>query len=169
MATDKRVPVSPIHACVTTAGSATPRGPFIQLANPGGSGIYLVVYELMVGCLTAAAGRVRARRTASPLTPAATVTTATNFRLDERDVTASVATLKGSTNTDVTAFTEALSFWFDRITKNNDAGYQMTKLLIPLAFPLIIAPGSALELVHADTGAAVTLTAYMKWDELVNP
>jgi hypothetical protein len=166
---DKRVPVSPIHGCVTTTGSATPRGPFIQLANPAGSGIYLVVYELMIGCLTASTGRARARRTASPLPPAATVTTAGVFRLDERDATAIVATLKGSTNTDTTAFTEALSFWFDRITKNNDAGYQMTRLIQPLAYPLIVAPGSALELMHVDTGTAVTLTAYMKWDELVSP
>ncbi len=166
---DKRVPVSPIHACVTTTGSATPRGPLIQLKNPTGSGIYVVVYELKIGCLTASTGRARARRTASPLTLTGTVTTATNFRRDERDVTASVATLKGSTDTDVTAFTEALSFWFDRITKNNDAGYQMTELYRPLAYPLIIAPGSALEVAHADTGVAVTLTAYAAWDELVNP
>ena len=169
MATDKRVPVSPIHGMISTVGDAT-HGPLVQLLNPVASGIFVVVYELKIG-VTIAAGtsRIRVRRTNAPLTLAATVTTATPARKDERDLAAIVATLKGSTSTVLTAFTEANSFWFDAINKDTAAGYVEPEIFKPLSFPLIIAAGSALEDCNPDASATNSVRIYASWDELVNP
>src|ERR1041385_2259025 len=129
--TDPRIPISPIHGMVNTAGAATAStGPLVQLLNPVASGVHLRVYELAVG-ITQGTGtdRTRVRHTASPLTLAATVTTATPYHRDETDVTAIHATLKGSTATVITAFTEALSFWFDRVNADANNTYEEYRLL----------------------------------------
>jgi hypothetical protein len=163
---DKRIPVSPIHGLVNTLGDATHRA-FIQLKNPAASGFLLYVYELKIGG-SAAAERWRLRRTAAPLTLAGTTTTATLARRDETDATAIVATLKGCTAVATQPpFAESDSFWYDRITKDGDAGYQQTPIIIPLAFPIIVAQGSAIEMCSdAANSSAINIRMYACWDEI---
>lgn len=163
---DVRIPLSAIHGMVNTAGDAT-HGPYIQLLNPGGSGVKLVIYELRLGCTKpTGTNRHRLRRTASPLTLGGTTTTATLFRRDETNAAAIVATLKGCTAVVGTIQTEAQSFWYDRISTDATAPYQELHLLTPLCFPITVVAGSAIEFVDPDVAAANNIRLYAVWDEL---
>lgn len=165
---DLRIPVSPIHGMVNTIGAATANtGPLAQLANPAGSGVNLHVYELNIG-ITQGTGtdRTRVRHTASPLTLAATVTTATLQRRDETDLTAILATLKASTATVITAFTEAVSFWYDRVNADANNTFEEFMLLRPLSFPVIVAPGSAIEATLPNNAANNAIRIYTCHDEI---
>lgn len=151
---------------VNTVGDATHRA-LIQLKNPAASTFNLRIYELKIGG-SAAAERWRLRRTNAPLTLAGTTTTAVLARRNELDVTAIVATLKGCTACATQPpFTEAEAFWYDRITKDADAGYQETPIIIPLSYPLIVAQGSAIEMCSdAANSAAINIRLYAVWDEI---
>lgn len=163
---DKRIPVSPIHGTVNTAGDATHRA-LIQLKNPGSSGVNLWVYELRIGGVYATGERWRLRRTTSPLTLAGTTTTAALARRDETDSTAIVGELKGCTACATQPpFAESDSFWYDRVTKENDAGYMQTPLVIPLSFPIIVKQGSAIEFCsNAADSSAIQIRMFAVWDE----
>ena len=164
---DIRIPVSPIHGMVNTVGDATHRA-FIQLKNPAASGFNLRIFELKIGG-SAAAERWRLRRTNAPLALAGTITTATLARRNELDVAAIVATLKGCTAVATQPpFAEVDSFWYDRITKDADQGYQETPLIVPLSYPLIVAQGSAIEMCSdAANSAAIAIRLYAVWDEVL--
>lgn len=163
---DIRIPISPIHGMVNTLGDATHRA-FIQLKNPAASGFNLRIYELKIGG-SAAAERWRLRRTSSPLALAGTTTTAVLARRNELDTAAIVATLKGCTAVATQPpFAEVDSFWYDRITKDADQGYQETPLIVPLSYPLIVAQGSAIEMCSdAANSSAIAIRLYAVWDEI---
>lgn len=151
---------------VNTVGDAT-HGPFVQLKNTSGT-LVLKVYELMIGVsIASGTSRIRARRTSSPLTLAGTTTTATAFRRDERDATAIAGVLAGCTAI-ASVFTEATSFWFDRINADSATTYEELVLLRPLSFPIIVKPGSAIEVVNPDASATNALRVYACWDELAS-
>lgn len=163
---DLRIPVSPIHGTVNTVGDAT-HGPFIQLANPVGSGVTLRVYELFLGATIASGtSRIRMQRTATPSTLGGTITTANSFRRDETNTSTILATLKGCTAVATALFAEANGWWFDRLNADSQSTYQQSQILRPQSFPLIIKAGSALEIANPDASATNALRAYIVWDEV---
>jgi hypothetical protein len=165
---DLRIPTSVIHGTVQTAGDAT-HGPFIQLLNPGGSGVNLFVYELRIAVdIASGTSRIRVRRTASPMTLGGTQTTGTIEHRDSRNVAAIKATLIGCTAVSGTLFTEAVSAWFDKIPAAGGSGVEPYhgKVLIPQTFPWIVVPGSAIEIANPDASATNFLRAFPVWDEL---
>lgn len=166
MASDLIIPVSAIHGMVNTAGDAT-HGPFIQLLNPGGSGVNVRLYEIRVGStISAGTSRFRMARRTSPLTFGGTTTTGLVSRRDELDATAIAATLKGCTAIAGTLPTEAESFWFDRVPGDGSAPYAETPIIVPLSFPLTLKPGTALEFFNPDAAAANLARLYAVWDEI---
>ncbi|HZF73684.1 MAG TPA: hypothetical protein VEZ51_09650 [Gemmatimonadaceae bacterium] len=163
---DIRIPVSPAHAMVNTLGDAT-HPALIQLKNPAASGFNLRIYELRLGLNGTITNRLKMQRTNAPLTLGGTTTTAVVARRNEADATALVGTLKGCTAHAGTIFTEAASFWYDKISKDADAGYQEAFLIVPLSYPLIIAQGSALEFATGDANSsAIAIRLYAVWDEI---
>lgn len=162
---DVRIPVSPIHGAVNTLGDATHRA-FVQLKNPSGSNVNMYIYELRIGG-SAAAERWRLRRTSSPLAMAGTTTTATLSRRNENDASSILGILQGCTAVATQPpFAESDSFWYDRITKDADVGYQQTPIVIPLAHPLIVKAGSAVEFCSdAANSSAINIRMYAVWDE----
>lgn len=167
MATDIRIPRSPIHAMVTTPGDAT-HSPLIQLLNPGGSAVDIVIYEITIG-QEGITNRMRMRRVGTPLTGLGTQAIGLTARMDERDATAIQGTLSGWTATVVTAITEANSFWFDKPATAGGAGYLAQPIIRPGAYPLILKPGSGLEFCATDLGAGVQARLRAVWDEYLRP
>ena len=160
------IPISAIHGMVNTAGDAT-HGPFVQLLNPGGSGVNLRIYEIRIGCTKpTGTSRLRIARRSSPLTLAGTVTTALLERRNSLDATAIAATLKGCTAVSGTIPTEAQSFWFDRVTGDGTAPYSEVPIIVPMAFPITVVPGSAIEFFDPDAAAANLARMYAVWDEI---
>lgn len=163
---DLRIPVSPIHGAVNTAGDAT-HGPFIQLLNPIGSGVVLRIYELNIGAsIASGTSRIRVRRTSSPLTLAGTQTTGLLTRRDETNAASIHAQLVGATAVVNAAFTEANSFWFDRLNTDTVSTYEEFVLLRPQAFPIIVKAGSAIEILNPDASATNLIRAYFAFDEI---
>lgn len=162
---DLRIPISPIHGMVNTTGDASHR-PFIQLKNPSASGFILRVYELKIGGTTAAE-RWRLRRTNSPVALGGTETTAALSRRDETDTTSIVAILKGCTAVATNPpFAESDAFWYDRITKDSDQGYQQSSIIIPLSYPITVKQGSAIEFCGDTNSATINIRLYACWDEI---
>jgi hypothetical protein len=165
MATDIRLPISPIHGMVNTAGDAT-HPAFIQLNNPVASGKLLYIRELVIGQEVATV-RLKMRRIASSgLTLGGTNTVGLLARRDQNDATAIVATLTGCTAVAGTIFTEAQSFWYDKPAAAGSAGYVGYSIIRPGAYPLIINQGSALEFAAGEVGASVLIRMYVAFDEI---
>lgn len=156
-------PRSPMHGGATTNGSVN-GAPTVQLLNPAGSGVLLKVLELYL-CVTGS-GKVFVRRTGSPVQVAgagSTVVSANVVRRDGRSITGFFGQLKASNFTSpATIFTNAQCFWYDF----TEGRYQPTAIIRPGSFPLVIRPGSALEIAATTNGAGVRVGAYMVWDEV---
>ena len=163
---DLRIPISPIHSMVQTAGDAT-HPPYIRLLNPAASGFILRVYEIYVGTNAAPTNRMKMRRiSASGIGTGGTVTTGLTARRDENDATSIVATLVGCTAHTGTIFTEAQSFWYDKLPQGSSAGYNSFPILAPGSFPLIVKANSAIEFASGDAAAASVIGLYAIWDEI---
>jgi hypothetical protein len=164
---DIRIPRSAIHGMVNTPGDAS-HPPLIQLLNPGGSTVDLVIYEIAIG-QEGITNRMRMRRTNAPLTGAGSQTVGLVARMDERDATAIAATLSGWSGTTVTGITEANSFWFDKTPAAGGAGYLEQPIVRWTGFPLIVKPGSGLEFCATDNGTGVLIRMRVVWDEYTRP
>lgn len=165
---DLRIPSSPVHGAVITAGDAT-HGPFVQLLNPGGSGVNLFLYELRIGLdIASGTSRIRVRRTASPMTLGGTQTTGTLERRDSRNISTIHATLIGCTAVSGTLFAESVSPWFDKIPAAGGGGTEPYhgRVIAPQSFPWIVVPGSAIEIANPDASATNVLRVFAVWDEL---
>jgi hypothetical protein len=165
---DLRIPVSAIHGMVNTVGDAT-HGPFIQLLNPVASGIILTVYELRIGAsIVSGTSRIRGQRTAVPSTLGGTQTTGLLTRRNETDLTVIKATLIGCTAVVTALFTEANSFWFDKVNADSANTYEELELLRPLSYPVRVKAGSAIEIANPDASATNALRVYVAFDELTS-
>ena len=165
MATDIRLPISPIHGMTNTVGDAT-HVAFIRLDNPAASGKLLHIREIVIGH-EAATVRLKMRRVASSaLVLGGTNTVGLLSRRDQNDATAIVATLTGCTAVVGTIFTEAQSFWYDKPGAAGGAGYVGYTIARPGAYPLIINQGSALEFAAGEVGAGVSIRMYVAFDEV---
>jgi len=166
MASDIIIPISPIHGMVNTPGDAT-HGPFIQLLNPTASGFNLRVYEIRIGATKpTGTSRLRMARRSAPLTLGGAIVTALVERRNSLDATAIVATLKGCAAVVGTIPTEAQSFWFDRITADGSTPYSEVPIIVPMAFPITVVPGSAIEFFDPDAAAGNLARMYAVWDEI---
>jgi|SRR6266487_1795024 len=165
MAVDLRIPISPIVGMVNTAGDAT-HPPFISLANPNGSGKNLRIYEIGVSA-EGFTNRLKMRRVSgSGLGLGGTTTAGLLIRKDETDATAIVALLNGCTAFTGAAFTEAQSFWYDKVAAAGAAGYILQPVVRPLSFPIIVKPNSTIEFMASDNGAAVQARMFVVFDEV---
>src|SRR6266496_1494790 len=162
--TDIRIPISPVHACIAQLGDAT-HPAFVQLLNAVGSGRNLRVYELYVTSAGASsAARSRARRTSAPLTLAGTTTVGFTSRRDETDLTSITAVLNGCTAIGTNPpFAESASFWFDQ---TQALGQGRVEILRPGDYPMLVKPGSAIELAYSANSAAIGLNVFAVWDEI---
>lgn len=162
---DLRIPISPIIGMVNTAGDAS-HPPYIQLVNPNGSGKVLRIYEILVG-QEGATNRLKMRRvSASGLGLGGTTTAGLLIRKDETDVTAIVSTLNGCTAFTGAAFTEAQSFWYDKLSASGATGYLLQPIIRPQSFPIIVKANSSIEFMASDNGTGVQARVLFVFDEV---
>ena len=161
------------YGTVRTAGSVNGVA-FTQLLNPANSGKYYLIRRLRATG-NQVTGYYRVRRTASPINPAgagSTITTGSVFAKDRRGGYAVTAQLVGSTFAGVaTGFGDAASFfWRDRPTTDFVQTVVIGKGSIarqmPSVYPILLKPGSAIELQGTDTGAGTSIAAHYEWDEV---
>jgi len=157
-------PVSPIVASavvVQVSNSAC-----VQLLNPPTSGRNVVIYELWLA-ITGNQITQRMRMTSQPSNFSAGSPLPT-MRMDERDATSVLATLK--TNSAFAAFNTAQSQWNAQPLGNPSTTQYRPAAIISQSEngdqPIVLAPGQAIELTEGTTGAGPTFGAYIIWDEI---
>lgn len=160
-------PVSPIMGCVGTFGDAS-NAPYILLQNPIGSNKLVVLYEIRLSQDGVSNQIVRLRTTDAPATLGGTQTTGLLVHRNEDDVATIVSTLTGCTTpTPSVPFGAPESSFSEFITQAGQSGYGPAFPIVwPGHHPVILLPGHALEMQHAQTGAATRMTAHVCFDEL---
>lgn len=167
-ATDLRVPISPVHGCVSVTGAVGTDPGFVQLSNPSNSGKYLVVYELKRSQNGDSGSQ---RQTFAYYVGPYIITGGSSVagyteRRDQRDATAIVGTLTGYTTSG--AFSPTVGFYSglqpQQGTSNTQKNLSNFSPLHPDAFPIILPPGTSIIGRCATLGSTLAVAAC--WDEL---
>lgn len=157
-------PQSPIIASAAVA--MTSNSSLIQLANPATSQRNIIIYELY--CL-ATQNQItqRMRITSQPFNLTAISPLAT-MRMDERDATSVLGTLKASSS--VLAFPTGQAQWIDQPLGNTSPTvYKQIAIISQSELgdqPIVLRPGEAIEFTEGTTGAGPTFGLMAVWDEL---
>lgn len=161
------VPASPIHGCVTALGTAT-RSSFIQLKNPANSGVLTIIYRMSIQYDSALTPSInRARITESPLA-VTVVNTGTMQRMDERDTTAIQTTLVGGQAVPANPAIQDDATWQVNMPAFSSADVRkvMRNLVEPGEMPVILLPGSAIELDNSRVATDSANSMYVTFDEV---
>ncbi len=162
------IPISPVQGTVNAVGTGGPGDfPFIQLLNPANSGTLLVVYliEAMQDSALDPAN-VRMRITTSPKPFDVLQATSTLSHLDEHDITTIVGVLKGGA-TVTNPFTDLQAQQATPFRKiSSYPAYRMRALHEWGQMPIILLPGSAIELTDPRNSSDGYMQTHMVWDEV---
>jgi hypothetical protein len=138
----------------------------VQLLNPPTSQRNVVIYELWFAA-TGSQITQRMRMTSQPMNFSALSPLAT-MRMDERDATSVLATLKASSS--VVAFATGQSqFLAQPLGNPSTTQYKPTAIISQSERgdqPIVLVPGQAVELTEGTTGAGPTFGAFIVWDEI---
>lgn len=162
------IPVSPIHAGVGSDGDASGTPALLQLTNPLGSGVIMVIYELLVSQNGNANQQIRLMITDVPaIDNGGVITTATPIHRDERNTATIFGTLKGFTKmTPNPPFTTDNSSFWETARDVNQPQNMPVPVIAPGMHPLVLLPGQTLQCASPLTGATMRNTMYACWDEL---
>lgn len=164
------LPVSPVIGCIRVAGDAS-HPAYIQLKNTNGSK-NLYVYELKatIGAdPIAGVPIIRMKRTASPvdLGGSGGLKSAAARRLNQLDATAINGLLRGAPDVG-SIIAESAAHWSGQPAWSGQAKWDPVTVRERRAFPLVVAPLSALEFSFDTNGADKTMRIYGVWDEAAN-
>ena len=157
-------PVSPIIGFVHASGSGAAPA-YLQLLNPGGSGKNLLIYELSVGfVIHATAATIYGRRTSSPVS-LTTPVEGNPIHLDEQDVTSIIGKIYGKDGAGSILTDSGGNFAANGIIEGS-TGWKPYPIRTPLAQPILVKPGSAVEFSADSNSASTKIRLYAVWDEI---
>lgn len=163
------IPISPVHGTVNATGTGGPGDvPMIQLLNPKNSGTLLVVYDIKAMQNSALdPANVRLRITTSPKTFDVVQLVSTLSHMDEHDTTAIVGVLTGGAmiNNPFTDLQAQQATPFRQISSYGSK-YEMRAVHGWGQMPIILLPGSAIELTDPRNASDGYMQTYMVWDEV---
>lgn len=158
-------PASPVFGEAHTVGDST-HPARIQLKNPIGSGVNLMVYEMYLSntIITTGTGLLLGVRTASPTTMTGISDTANLIHLDEDNVSTIHATLVAGPNG--SALTEATADFAATSTAEGQAAFKTYPIRSPAGFAIKVDPGSAIEFTTTVNGTGDGFRLWAVWDEV---